>query len=123
MCSCVAVRFSIGNTYRNLCDFQQPEELRWKQIWNSRAICNFCRIAYSFPDDWKVIIKAIVVGDRCGRSLVVKICCLLEMEREVVVHHSYGKANQCVDALANLVSLLSNAIVYYEFVRLRLVIW
>jgi len=44
-------------------------------------------------------------GSPCGRSLVVKICCLLEMEREVAVHHSYSKANQCVDTLANLASL------------------
>ncbi|RHN54331.1 hypothetical protein MtrunA17_Chr5g0405541 [Medicago truncatula] len=40
------------------------------------------------------VLRSNNKGNPCGRSLVVKICCLLEMEREVVVDHSYCKANQ-----------------------------
>lgn len=104
MCSCAAVRFPIGNTYRNLCNYQQPEELRGG---SKSGIQEQYVISVELHIDSPMIgnvLRSNNKGNPCGRSLVAKIRCLLEMEREVVVHHSYCKANQCVDALANLVS-------------------
>lgn len=40
-------------------------------------------------------------GNPTGRSLVEKICRMIDLEWEVVVKHSLCEANQCVDVLAN----------------------
>ena len=53
-------------------------------------------------------------GNHCGRLLVVKIRRLLEIEWEVVVHHSYQEANQCSEALINLECYLGYNMMVFE---------
>jgi hypothetical protein len=40
-------------------------------------------------------------GSVVGRALIEKICQLLALEWQVVVHHSYHEANQYTDVLAS----------------------
>jgi ribonuclease HI len=46
-------------------------------------------------------IKSSKSGSSTSRLLVERICSLLAIEWEVVVHHSFHEINQCADALAN----------------------
>jgi ribonuclease HI len=61
-----------------------------------------------------VLVQAITPrpnggGSLQGRFFAEKIRRLLDLEWEMVVHHSYREANQCANALANLdCSIVSN---------------
>ncbi|MCH95075.1 putative non-LTR retroelement reverse transcriptase, partial [Trifolium medium] len=67
--------------------------------------------------DSMVVVRAITVsggGSTCERFLVEKIRRLIDLDWEVVVKHSYREANQCRDALANIVSGMTDGCVFYD---------
>ncbi|GAU17445.1 hypothetical protein TSUD_233230 [Trifolium subterraneum] len=67
--------------------------------------------------DSLVVVKAITNSDNGslrGRSLITKIKRLIDLEWEVVVHHSYSEANQYADVLANLGCSMGNGYVFFE---------
>ena len=67
---------------------------------NSVAVVNILNFGgYNIPD---------------GRSLVMKIRRMLDMDWEVVVNHIYREANQCADALAKLGGSLDANLVLFD---------
>jgi hypothetical protein len=65
----------------------------------------------------QVLVKAISShghGSLRGKTLVEKIKRLLELDRVVVVKHSYCEVNQCADTSANYGCLLAlESIIFY----------
>jgi ribonuclease HI len=53
-------------------------------------------------------------GRPLGGSLVMRIRCLLELDWEVVINHTYREANKCADILANIGCTMDSNIVYYD---------
>jgi len=51
-----------------------------------------------------------------GRSLVMKIRKMLDMDCEVVVNHIYREANHCADALGNIGGSLDANLVLFDAV-------
>jgi hypothetical protein len=52
--------------------------------------------------DSMAVVQAIIrngIGSLPGKSLVDRIRRLIELDQEVVIHHSYCKANKYADAL------------------------
>ncbi|PNX89635.1 ethylene responsive transcription factor 1b [Trifolium pratense] len=66
--------------------------------------------------DSKIILDTLndkKVSSVLGRSLVGRIWRLIELNWQVVVHHSYHERNQYADALASVGSSLSTDISYF----------
>ncbi|PNX62105.1 ribonuclease H [Trifolium pratense] len=59
------------------------------------------------------VLKQPGYGRPLGGTLVMRICCLLELEWEVVIKHSYRETNKCVDVLANIGYTLDSYMMYY----------
>ncbi|MCI36411.1 ribonuclease H protein, partial [Trifolium medium] len=67
--------------------------------------------------DSKVVVHAIMrhgSGSLHGKALVERIRRLIDMDWEVVVHHSYREANQCADVLANHGCNMQAGCVYFD---------
>jgi hypothetical protein len=63
---------------------------------------------------YEVLKYARVLGFTAGRSLILKIWRLLELEWKMVVKHSYRETNKYADVLANNVCFLNFDIIFFE---------
>ncbi|MCI01199.1 non-LTR retroelement reverse transcriptase-like, partial [Trifolium medium] len=67
--------------------------------------------------DSMTVVKAITSsggGSFRGRSIVDKIWRLIDLDWEVLVHHTYRETNQCADALANMGCNMNDGRVYFD---------
>jgi ribonuclease HI len=63
------------------------------------------------------VVRQVLLQPGCGRSLgdslVMRIRRLMELDWEVVIKHSYWKANKCADVLANIGCNLDSHTMFY----------
>jgi len=82
-------------------------------------VCDMRRLDFQRIElhvDLVIVVLALNLGacrTPCGRSHVMKIKRLLDMDWKVVIQHTYREVNQCVDALANFGCSLNSVLMFF----------